>query len=119
MMLRLSHKKLDVWKQSMLLIKKVYIFTKNLPSDEKFNLVSQMRRSAISVASNIAEGLSRTTNKEKQRFIEISRSSLVELDTQFEACLEIGYSSIDDLFEFEDLLNHIFAMLTNLMKKLD
>ena len=81
MMLRLSHKKLDVWKQSMFLIKKVYIFTKNLPSDEKFNLVSQMRRSAISVASNIAEGLSRTTNKEKQRFIEISRSSLVKLDT--------------------------------------
>lgn len=118
-MLRLSHKKLDVWKQSIILIKKVYIFTNNLPSEEKFNLISQMRRSSISIASNIAEGLSRTTNKEKQRFIEISRSSLVELDTQFEVCVEIGYSSIEDLSEFVDLLNHIFAMLTNLMKKFD
>ncbi len=60
----------------MVLIKRVYIFTKDLPSDEKFNLISQLRRSAISVASNIAEGLSRTTSKEKKRFIEISRSSL-------------------------------------------
>ncbi len=118
-MLKLSHKNLDVWKQSMFLIKKVYFFTKNLPSDEKFNLISQMRRSAISIASNIAEGLSRTTIKEKRRFIEISRSSLVELDTQFEACLEIGYSSNEELSEFDDLLNHIFAMLTNLMKKFD
>ena len=80
-MLKLSYKKLDVWKQSMILIKKVYVFTKGLPSEEKFNLISQMRRSAISVASNIAEGFARYSNKEKKRFIEISRSSLVELDT--------------------------------------
>ena len=118
-MLKLAHKELDVWKQSMVLIKRVYLFTNNLPSDEKFNLTSQMRRSAISVASNIAEGFSRTTNKEKKRFLEISRSSLVELDTQFEACLEIGYTKVDELLEFDDLLNHIFAMLTNLMKKFD
>ncbi len=118
-MLKLSHKELDVWNQSMILIKKVYVFTKTLPSDEKFNLISQMRRSAISVASNIAEGLSRTTKKEKQRYIEISRSSLIELDAQLEACSEIGYSSTEDLSEFDDLLNHIFAMLTNLMKNID
>lgn len=103
----------------MILIKLVYIFTKSLPSDEKFNLISQMRRSAISVASNIAEGISRLTNNEKKRFLKISRSSLVELDTQFEACLEIGYTKVDNLGEFDDLLNHIFAMLTNLMKKFD
>ena len=115
-MLKLSHKKLNVWKQSMILIKEVYLFTKNLPSDEKYNLISQMRRSAISVASNIAEGFSRTTDKDKKRFLEISRSSLVELDTQFEACIEIGYTKIKELDKFDDLINHIFAMLTNLMK---
>ena len=116
-MLKLSHKKLDVWKQSMVLIKRVYLFTNRLPSDEKFNLTSQMRRSSISVASNIAEGFSRTTGKEKKRFLEISRSSLVELDTQFDACIEIGYSNLEELSEVGDLINHIFAMLTNLMKK--
>ncbi len=115
-MLKLSHKKLNVWKQSMILIKKVYLFTGVLPSDEKFNLISQMRRSAISVASNIAEGFSRTNDKDKKRFLEISRSSLVELDTQFEACIEVGYTKSDDLDKFDDLINHIFAMLTNLMK---
>ena len=54
-MLKLAHKELDVWKQSMVLIKRVYLFTNNLPSDEKFNLTSQMRRSAISVASNFVK----------------------------------------------------------------
>ena len=75
-----------------------------------------MRRSAISVASNIAEGFSRITDKEKKRFIEIARSSLVELDTQFEVCIEIGYTTKDKFYKENDLLNHIFAMLTNLMK---
>lgn len=68
-MLKLSHKKLDVWKQSMVLIKRVYLFTNNLPSDEKFNLTSQMRRSSISVASNIAEGFSRKTEKRRNVFL--------------------------------------------------
>ena len=117
-MLKLAHKKLDVWKKSMLLIKKVYQFTSKLPTDEKFNLISQMRKSAISIASNIAEGLSRITIKEKRRFIEISRSSLVELDTQFEACLEVGHVQADKLEEFEELMNHIFAMLTALIIKI-
>ena len=116
-MLKLSHKKLDVWKKSMLLIKKVYIFSKTLPSEERFNLISQMRRSSISVASNIAEGFSRLSNQEKKRFIEISRSSLVELDTQFEVCIEVGYTKVEELTEFDDIINHVFAMLTNLLKK--
>lgn len=116
-MLKLSHKKLDVWEKSMLLIKKVYVFSKTLPSEERFNMISQMRRSSISVASNIAEGFSRSSNQEKKRFMEISRSSLVELDTQFEVCIEVGYTTVEELTEFDDTINHIFAMLTNLLKK--
>lgn len=82
------------------------------------NLISQMRRFAISVSSNIVEGFSSRSNLEKKRFIDISGSSLVELDTQFEACLLIGYINKNDLDELDDLSNHIFEMLTNLIKKL-
>lgn len=117
-MLKLAHKKMDVWKKSMLLVKQVYLFTDKLPSDEKFNLTSQMRRASISIASNIAEDFARLSSLEKKRFIEISRSSLVELDTQFEACLQIGYLVKSDLDEVDDLLNHIFAMLTSLINKI-
>ena len=117
-MIKLAHKNMDVWKKSMILIKQVYVFTNKLPADEKFTLVSQMRRVSISVASNIAEGFSRYSSIEKRRFIEISRSSLVELDTQFEACVKIGYVKLNDLDEFDELLNHIFAMLTSLMNKI-
>ncbi len=94
------------------------MFTNKLPSDEKFNLTSQMRRASISITSNIAEGFARLSSLEKKRFIEISRSSLVELDTQFEACLQIGYLRKSDLDEIDDLLNHIFAMLTSLINKI-
>ncbi len=78
-MLNLSHKKLDVYLISLKLLEQVYQITKSFPVDERFLLVSQLRRASISVCSNIAEGASRVTNPEKRRFLEISRSSLVEI----------------------------------------
>jgi four helix bundle protein len=86
-MLNLSHKKLDVYKIACELVKEVYKHTKNYPPDERFVLVTQLRRAAISICSNIAEGCARISKPEKKRFLEISRSSLVEVDTQIEISL--------------------------------
>ncbi len=68
-MLQLSHKKLDVYKITLTLIKEVYAITKGFPDNEKFGLITQLRRAAVSVCSNIAEGSSRKTDAEKRRFL--------------------------------------------------
>ena len=78
-MLELSHKKLEVYKLSMCLVKDIYELTESFPKHELYSLVNQTRRAAISVSSNIAEGASRTSPKEKKRFYEIAEDLLVEL----------------------------------------
>jgi four helix bundle protein len=80
--LRLTHYDLDAWKEAMRLASEVYILTADMPADERFGLVAQMRRAAVSVASNIAQGASRGRGVEFRRFLVIARGSLVELDTQ-------------------------------------
>src|SRR5688572_20695804 len=92
-MLILSHKTLDVYKISLLLLNEVYSITETFPAKEQFGLTSQLRRAAISVCSNIAEGAARKTKAEKKRFFEISRSSIVEIDTQFEIALILVYTN--------------------------
>ncbi len=92
-MLILSHKSLEVYKMALKLVKEIYSITKLFPKEEQYVLVSQIRRAAISVISNIAEGASRISKAEKKRFFEIARGSLVELDTQFE---------ISNLFKYYD-----------------
>jgi four helix bundle protein len=77
-MLNLSHKKLDVYQIALDLLKKVYQLTKHLSKEEQFVLTNQLRRAAISVCSNIAEGAARISRQEKLRFYEISRSSLLK-----------------------------------------
>ncbi len=83
-MLTLSHKTLDVYKISLSLIRGIYKAAGFFPKEEQYILTSQIKRAAISVASNNAEGASRISRPEKKRFYEIVRSSLVEIDTQFE-----------------------------------
>jgi four helix bundle protein len=82
-------------------------------------LTSQLRRAAISVCSNIAEGSSRRTKPEKRRFFEISRSSVVEIDTQIEISFVIEYLLKNEIAELEAYLERVFMMLTKLMEKLD
>ena len=78
----MDHKKLDVWKYSMDLVVHVYKITSNFPKSEVYGLTSQMRRCAVSVPSNIAEGAARNSNKEYNRFLAIALGSLSELETQ-------------------------------------
>jgi len=117
-MLELSHKKLDIWNFSLDLVTKIYSLTSQFPKEELFGLTSQLRRASVSVSSNIAEGLSRTSKLEKIRFLEISRSSLVEIDTQLEIALKLKLCDKNDLVEIEKLLNSLFAMITSLKKKI-
>lgn len=117
LMLKLAHKKLDVWKKSLVLVAEVYKLTQSFPREEQFGLSSQLRRASVSVISNIAEGFARSSEIETKRFLEISRSSLVEVDTQIEITLKLNYLNEKDIIDLIESSNHIFAMLTNLIKK--
>jgi four helix bundle protein len=78
----MSYENLNVWRKAIDLAKSVYLCTQNFPKEEKFTLVSQMRRAAVSIPSNIAEGSSRHTDKDFANFLVIARGSLAELHTQ-------------------------------------
>ena len=117
-MLQLSHKKLDVYKTSLSLIKEIYLLTAKFPDTEKFGLTNQLRRAAVSVCSNIAEGSSRKSDVEKKRFLEISRSSLVEIDTQIEIALMLKYLDKENIVELESCISRVFLMLTAMIVKL-
>lgn len=83
-MLNLNHKRLKVWKLSIEFVASLYSATEKYPVTEQYGLVSQLRRAAVSIPSNISEGASRSSPKDRKRFFEIARSSLVEVDTQLE-----------------------------------
>jgi four helix bundle protein len=114
-MLDLKHKKLTVYTTGIELVKDIYQLTDSFPIDEKFSLVNQLKRSAVSVPSNIAEGASRNSRKERSRFFQIARSSLVELDTQIEVSMELNYVTQTEIREMKERVNHLFAMLSNMM----
>ncbi|MFP4487014.1 MAG: four helix bundle protein [Campylobacterales bacterium] len=110
-----SYRNLIVWQKSMELAKQVYLKTKNFPKEELYGLTSQIRRCAVSIPSNIAEGRGRQSNKEFVRFLQISLGSLFELQTQLELALEFDYvSNIEDTLE---LSLEIEKMLNSLITK--
>jgi four helix bundle protein len=113
-MLDLSHKKMIIWRKGIQMIKEIYRITKSFPQEEKFGLVSQLRRASVSVISNISEGEARKTSREKRRFYEIACASLVEVDAQIEISLELGFIGKEEIKELSGLLNECFAMLSKL-----
>lgn len=116
-MINLNHKKLDVWKSSIKVTSIIYELTLNFPNHELYGLTSQLRRASVSIPSNIAEGAARKSSKERCRFYEIARSSLVEIDTQLEIAKRLNYITNKELETIEDKLEHVFAMLSNLIRK--
>ena len=116
-MLDLSHKNLEVWKISIDFVSDVYRLTGSFPQKEVYGISNQLRRAAVSVPSNIAEGASRSSTLERKRFYEIARSSLVEIDAQFEISKRLEYCSEDGLTNFSERMNHLFAMLSRLIEK--
>lgn len=95
---------LIVWKEAHQLVLETYLVTKKFPKDELFALTSQMRRAAISITSNIAEGFSRKGNKEKIQFYTIAKGSLTELESQLLIARDIHYVTIS---EFENIIKRI------------
>jgi len=112
------HKKLDVWKASMDSAVSVYKLTEKFPVEEKYGLVQQMRRAAVSVPSNIAEGAARQSKKEFQNFLSIAQGSLSELDTQLELAVMLGYIDGKQYEEISVVLIRIDKMLTALIRSL-
>ncbi len=115
-MLNQNHKNLDVWQASINFTTKMYKLTNDFPNSELYGLVSQIRRSAVSVPSNLSEGAARKSKQDRLRFYQIARSSLVEIDTQLEISLRLNYVTKDNMIEIDKELNHIFAMLSQLRK---
>ena len=99
-----TYKELDVWKKARAFVKEIYVITKDFPNEEKYGLMSQMRRCAVSIPSNIAEGYGRQFKKETVQFLHISRGSLYELETQM-------YIAYDLSFISEEKLNILIADL--------
>ena len=111
-----AHKNLDVWKRSIKLAKLVYRITSQLPSSERFGLVSQMRRAVVSVASNLAEGAARSSKKEFLQFIYVAQGSASELDTQAELAKELGFLNQKGFEDIEAELNIVTKQLYGLAK---
>jgi four helix bundle protein len=112
------HKRLDVWQAAMKSTTMIYQLTNKFPEEEKFGLVSQMRRASISIPCNIAEGAARQGKKEFKNFLSMAQGSLSELDTQLELAILLGYIGTGDLPEIEDQLLRIDKMLSGLIRSL-
>lgn len=111
-----SYKDLDLWQKGMELVKGVYQVTQDFPDTERYGLTMQIRRAAVSVPSNVAEGFRRQHNKEFRQFLHIALGSCAELETQLLLAHEIGY--LDAPEKTLDLMDHISRMARNLIKKL-
>ena len=113
-----NYKDLVVWQKGIQLAKLVYELTKKFPSEERFGLVSQMRRAAVSIPSNIAEGQARHTTGEFIQFISHAEGSVAELNTQLVLATELNFCSINTADPTLDLLDNLRRMLNGLRRKL-
>lgn len=111
------HKKLEIWKKGIEFVTKIYKLTRGFPDNEKFGLVSQMRRSAVSIPSNIAEGAARVSKKEFVRFLSIAQGSTSELETQLIISNNLGFLEERDIYLLDEL-DEISRMINGLIKSL-
>jgi len=110
----LGYRKLVAYQQASEVVKLVYTLVKKFPKEEQFALCSQLRRAAVSVTSNIAEGVSRYSYKDKIHFLEIAFGSLMEVMSQIEIATEMGYISADDMENIENQINKAAQLITSL-----
>lgn len=113
-----SYRDLIVWQKSIALTKIIYSMTNSFPKSETYGLSNQLRRAAVSVPSNIAEGQARQSTVEFRRFLSIAMGSLAEVDTQLVIAHELGYISAHQLSTTESSVTEIRKMLHSLMKHL-
>ncbi|QNP41576.1 four helix bundle protein [Lysobacter solisilvae (ex Woo and Kim 2020)] len=111
------HERLEVWRDAMALVEWVYRVTAQFPDSERLGLTMQLRRAAVSVPSNIAEGAARRSTAEYLRFLSIARGSLAEISTQIEIARRLGYLGSEALVD--DQLDRTFARINALIRSLD
>jgi len=111
-----TFKDLDAWKEAHALVLFTYMLTKKFPKDELFGLVNQMRRCAVSITSNIAEGFSRSSYKEKIQFYSIALGSVTELQSQLLISRDVGYLMKDDHAKAESQVVLVHKILNGLIK---
>ncbi len=114
-----SHQDLIVWKKSMEYVTNIYMVTRDYPKEEFFGIVSQMRRAAVSIPSNIAEGYGRLYGKETVKFLSNARGSASELETQIIISRNLGFAADDKLVELQKQIVEILRMLSALIKTLE
>ena len=113
---RFPYEKLEVWQDARQLVKKIYAMTRQFPSEEKFGIVSQVNRAAVSVASNLAEGSSRTSLKDQAHFTQLAYSSLMELSCQLNLTCDLGLIDETKFQEMRIILSAIANKLNALRK---
>ena len=107
-----------IWRKGLDLAKTVYLITKEFPEDEKYGLISQIRRAAVSVPSNIAEGQSRYSVKEFVHFLYIAKGSLAELHTHFRLSFELKYITKEQYETFFESIDELQRMIYSLIEQL-
>jgi len=110
-----AYKDLVVWQKAMDLVIKIYKLTDNFPKSELFGLTNQMRRSVVSIPSNISEGKMRLSDKEFKRFLKIAYASASELETQLEIGKRLSFGNLEKYLCIENLLVEILKMLNKLI----
>ena len=117
MFLQLKHQKLDVYTITRSFVIENYKITKQFPSDERFCITQQIRRAALSVYFNLAEGCSRKSVQERNRYFEVSRGSIIEIDAVFDIAVDLGYCSKEDLVDLSNFGARSFSMICKMIKK--
>ncbi len=111
-----SFEKLEVYNDARLYVKQIYLLTELFPDKERFGMKTQIQRAAVSIVSNIAEGTSRTSDKEKERFIEIAYGSLLETYCQLQIASDLNYITQENLDEIRIQINKIANKLSALKR---
>jgi len=113
-----SYRDLDVWQHAMEIVVDSYRLTTSFPAEERFGLTSQLRRAAVSIPSNIAEGHSRLGAGEFRRFVSIARGSVGEMETQIAIAIRLGFVDVDETSALSPRLDELSKMLFGLYRSL-
>ena len=114
-----GHHSLDVWQKAMDIVTDIYKLTKAFPKEELYGLTSQMRRAAVSIPSNIAEGRARRSTKDYLRFIVMARGSVAELETQMQIGVNLAYASAEETETIQNDVTRVGRMLSGLISTLE
>ena len=118
MFLQLGHTKLDVYTVTRQFVKECYVALTQFPAEEKFILTQQIKRAALSVHLNLAEGSSRKSDLERKRFYEIARGSIIEIDAALDIAMDLGYCTIDSLNSLGTALVKCFKYISALINSI-